>query len=540
MAEQSFLDGPRMTTHPALYACFNALEFPLQALLRLRPELRSGMRQKPVAVLEGRPPLERVCSINPRAENLGIVRGMTRVEAETFPSAIVLLRSYAEEAEARTALLECASRFSPRIEDRSRDGCFTAVLDITGTTKLFGEPQKLGERLLELATSFGIRASVVIAGNLPAALCLATGMGMSSGVLVVPAGEEMSALKPMPLSVLDLSPDHIELFSSWGIDTLGELGNLPEEDLIARLGQEGKRLRQLARGEAQHLFTPVEPAFTLEERAELDFPVEVFASLLFLLAGMLDRLIARARSNLLALASITLHSTLEGGGLHMRTIRSALPSNDRQLWLKLLDLDLQAHPPPAAVVSLGLSAQTGGASKVQLGLFCPQVPEPMRLDVTLARIRAIVGEDCVGRAVLKDKHHPDAFCMEPFVVPAASTGETRPGGPCAALRQIRPPEVVAVGLHNHSPSTFVFRKKRYIVERAYGPWFAAGDWWNAELWSLEQWDLVARELQEPDRPTGPARFDGGKGYNGGNGLLLCCCLTRDLVHDRWQMEALYD
>ena len=529
MAGQNFLDGPRMTAPPALYACLNALEFPMQTLVRLRPELR----QKPVAVLDGQSPLEQVCSINKRAEDLGIALGMTRVEAETFPSAIVLPRSYTEEAEARTALLEYASRFSPRIEDRSRNGRFTAVLDIAGTTNLFGEPQKLGEQLLDLATSFGIRASVVIAGNFPMALCLAIGMG-SSGVLVVPGGEEMSALKPMPLSVLDLSPDHIEVFSAWGITTLGELGNLPEEDLITRLGQEGKRLRQLARGEAQHLFAPVEPGLTLEEHAELDFPVEVFASLLFIIAGMLDQLIARARSNLLALASITLHSTLEGGGLHTRTIRSALPSNDRQLWLKLVDLDLQAHPPHAAVVSLCLNAQPGNTSKVQLGLFCPQVPEPMRLDVTLARIRAIVGGDCVGRAVLEDTHHPDAFRMEPFVLPAVSTGETAGGGPCTALRKIRPPEEIAVRLRNHSPNTFVFRKKCYIVERAYGPWFAAGDWWNAELWSLEQWDLVARAQKEPTGSVGSTQSDG---YNGS---LLCCCLTHDLIRNRWQMEALYD
>ena len=37
-----------------LYACVHAAEFPSQALLRLRPDLQS----MPVAVLEGRAPLE--------------------------------------------------------------------------------------------------------------------------------------------------------------------------------------------------------------------------------------------------------------------------------------------------------------------------------------------------------------------------------------------------------------------------------------------------------------------------------------------------
>jgi protein ImuB len=44
----------------ALYVCVHAAEFPAQALLRLRPDLRS----EPVAVIEGRPPQEFVCAIN--------------------------------------------------------------------------------------------------------------------------------------------------------------------------------------------------------------------------------------------------------------------------------------------------------------------------------------------------------------------------------------------------------------------------------------------------------------------------------------------
>jgi protein ImuB len=234
---------------------------------------------------------------------------------------------------------------------------------------------------------------------------------------------------------------------------------------------------------------------------------------------MLDQLIVRALSRILALASITLHLGLEGGTVHSRTVRPALPNIDRKLWLKLIHLDLQAHPPQAAILSLTLSAEPGSTSKVQLGLFSPQVPEPMRLDVTLARIRSIVGEGCVGQAVLKDTHRPDAFGIEPFVVPSSTASDRKVGTKRLAMRQIRPPEIVMVNVHDRQPDSFVFREKRYTVERAYGPWSSAGDWWNPTLWSLEQWDLVAR---------------------GHDAASLCCCLTRDLMQDRWQIEALYD
>ncbi len=95
--------------HDERYACVDVKEFPLQALLRLRPELQG----KPVAVLDGEPPFEQVCSLNAAARTLGIALGMTRLEMEMFPTALVLPRSRAEEAAARAALLECAGGFSP-------------------------------------------------------------------------------------------------------------------------------------------------------------------------------------------------------------------------------------------------------------------------------------------------------------------------------------------------------------------------------------------------------------------------------------------
>jgi protein ImuB len=503
------------------YACVDVKEFPLQALLRLRQELQN----KPIAVLNGEPPFEQVCSLNDAARALGIALGMTRLEMEMFPTALALLRSRAEEAAARAALLECAEGFSPRVEDQSSDCCFTCVIDIAGTETLFGSPDTLGESLLKKTQALCVQASIAISSNFHASKCLARAYssGKCAGIRVVPRGMECTALSPLPLTVLDLSPEHAETFSMWGITTLGALANLQETELITRLGQPGKTMRQRARGESPHLFRAIETVLVLEERMELDSPVELLDSLLFIMGVMLDQLIVRAQSRILALASITLDLDLEGGTTHTRTVRPALPNNDRKLWLKLIHLDLQAHPPQAAILGLTLSAQPGSTSKVQLGLFSPQVPEPMRLDVTLARIRSIVGEGCAGQVVLKDTHRPEAFRVEPFAVPSSSTLDAKPGTQRIAMRQLRPAETVNVTLRNRQPASFVFRERRYTVERAYGPWSSGGDWWRPTLWSNEQWDLVARADDAADHAT-----------------WLCCCLTRDLAHELWQVEALYD
>jgi impB/mucB/samB family len=128
-----------MSKLPELYACVYAKEFPVHALLRLRPDIRS----QACVVLEGELPQQTVCSMNPRARVLGAERGMTLVEIETLPPLQMLARARKQEEATRSALLECAGTFSPRVEDRSTDNAFIAVIDIAGTDKLFGTPDKL-------------------------------------------------------------------------------------------------------------------------------------------------------------------------------------------------------------------------------------------------------------------------------------------------------------------------------------------------------------------------------------------------------------
>jgi protein ImuB len=511
--------GGRAMTYE-LYACLYAREFPVQALLRLRPELR----EQPCVVMAGDAPLEQVCSLNTKARLLGMVRGMTRVEVDTFPASSALARSVKEEAATRAILLECAGAFSPRLEEPnvvelSQDAAFTCGIDIAGTRSLFGPPEVLARKLVERVRAVGMRACATVSSNLHAAECMARGLPPNIAVRVISQGEEAAALAELPFTVLDPTREQAATLAAWGMHTLGMLAALPEKDLVARMGQEGRRLWQLARGQRPHLFQPVEPPSALAEQMELDSPVELLDSLLFVAGAMLDQLIVRANARLVALAAVNLTLTLDRGGTHARTVRPALPTNDKQLWIRLLHLDLEAHPPHAAVLAVALDAEPGATSKVQLGLFSPQLPEASRLDVTLARIRAVVGEDNVGRAVLLDAHTPDAFRIEAFRVAEGEDVTTASTEPRAAVRQLRPAESVTVTLEAQRPMRFTFRGQSYKVDRAYGPWLTGGDWWQPTLWGHEQWDIVARA---------------------GDNSLLCCCLVRDLMHSGWQMVSLYD
>ena len=508
----------------SLFACAWAAEFPAQALLRLRTDWQT----EPVVVLDGRAPEEWVCSLNRLAERRGAAAGMTRLEAESIQGLRLLKRSAESEAAARAVMLECAAKFSPRIEEVCGAGLNEAgtpgagggtacafVLDIAGTERLFGPPAQLAERLKEELAAAGFRAAVAVSANFDTARMKAASM---RGVAVIAEGAEAEALEKLPIAALGLDEEYAATFALWGIGTLGELAALPEAELVARMGPKARMWRALGRGEAEHTFEPIGAEFALEEFCEFETPVEQIDSLLFVGARMIDCLATRVAGRALALRSLTAEMGLEGGGTHCGAIRPAVPTIDRKFLLKRLQLEIGAHPPQAAVVRLTLRAEAGAQSKVQLGLFAPQTPEPSRLDVTLARLRAMVGDERVGSPVLEDTHRADGFRIEGFTANCGKEAEME-ATPRMALRRVRPARSVRVTVRAAKPTVFRDQENLYEIAAAYGPWRTSGCWWTLEAWDAEEWDVLAA-------------MSGGRS--------VACLLSCDRKRNVWRLEAFYD
>jgi len=547
-----------------LYACAWATQFPAQALLRLRTDLQT----EAVAVLDGRAPDEWVCSMNGLAARKGAAVGMTRLDAESVEGLHLLKRSMESEAAAKEVFRECAAKFSPRIEDASpmagegeaganrmgeRNGTACAlVLDIAGTERLFGAPLQLAERLREELAAVGFHASVAVSANYDAVRMKAAGI---YGIAAISEGAEAEALAELPIAALGMDGDHEETFALWGISTLGDLAALPEAELVSRMGPEARRWHALASGTAEHAFVPIEAEFALEEFCEFETPVEQIDSLLFVCAHMIDCLMTRAAGRALALRSLTAQMGLEGGGTHCVTIRPAAPATDRRFLLKLLQLEIGAHAPSAAVVSFALRAEAGQVSPMQLGLFAPQMPEPARLDVTLARLRAMVGDARAGSPALEDTHRMDGFRVECFA-PGDGAEAPMEERPRMALRRLRPARAVRVVLRETKPTTFRDGENAYRIAAAYGPWRTSGCWWELDEWDMEEWDVLAALVEK--RPSGakaPYHFAGGtaqlklcpfktfdspveSGYR--NGGTIACLLACNRARNVWRLEAFYD
>ena len=418
-------------------------EFPVVAWRRGFPELRS----QPCAVLEGVPPQERVVSRCEMARAAGIEHGMSKVQAEAGSTAHFRERQVGEEKTAYELAADIADHFSPRVEAfasplnayaEAHRLAAVLLIDSSGTGTLFGSAESYTRKLYQELRAAGFPAGIGAAPNAEAALMLARS---TEKIVCADRDSVRGKLSRLPVSLLPCEARTHGVLFRWGVGTLGEIAALPETALISRLGQQGHRLQLLARGEADHLLVPEEAEFALSETTALDNPLELLDSLLFVLSPMLETILRKAMDRAYALRSLQLTLQLERGESHSIAVRPATPTRNRELLLKLLNLELQAHAPKSGIVSLTLDAEPAQPQTAQRGLFQAQFPEPDKLELLLARLRSIVGEDNVGSPKLQNSHARTALPWPRFgraSTPLPNDIHLHPGSPFACCGRLNP------------------------------------------------------------------------------------------------------
>jgi protein ImuB len=204
------------------------------------------------------------------------------------------------------------------------------------------------------------------------------------------------------------------------------------------------------------------------------------------------------------------------GNLYTRTLRLPVAMRDPKVFLKLMQLDLAAHPPGAPVCKLWITAEPARPRSAQRGLFLPITPEAEKLEITLARITGVVGERRAGIARLLDAYRPDAFRMERFSSLQEPHKESHSltlsdiaNVPPLALRIFRPARQVRVQVEEGRPSRLALPIRNRDQDNlqgkilwSAGPWRSSGDWWaeqsnaanntteDTRAWDREEWDIA--------------------------------------------------
>ena len=451
-------------------ACLYVPDFPLAAWLRGEPELRGAA----VAVADGATPRARVVAASEAARRRGVGEGMTAAQALAVASDLVVRAASADaERAAHAALADVAYSFSPRVEDGDPG---TVWFDADGLGGLFASEHELAQAALRRAAACGLDAAVGLAGSKVSAELAARDGG---GCAVVPPREEWRLLAPLSLDLLAPPPALRETLRRWGIRTLGDLAALPASAVATRLGPEAAALARRARGEDAHPLAPRPLPLCFEEVSELDWGVDGLEPFLFVVRGLLDRLVARLEVRGLVCGDLRLSLGLVDRGRDERTVTVAAPSNAVKALLTLVRVQLEAHPPRAAVERVRLAAVPERLRAAQLDLFRPAGPAPAQLAATLARLGAMCGAGSVGAPAVADSHRPDAYALAPFTAPSgAPVVAEAPAAPPLAVRAVRPPQVLEVFCQRDRPDFVRADGCQGRVVSLAGPWRLAGEWWR--------------------------------------------------------------
>ena len=376
-----------------------------------------------------------------------------------------------------------AFEFSPFVEQVASD---TVALDASGLERLFGLPQEVAAAMSRRAAERRLTVNIAIADTPDAAIYAALGY---RGASVIPHGDEAKYLGSLPLSLLHPSPELAETLERWGIRRFQDLAALPPLGIAERLGPEGLRLHGLARGGWPRKLVLISDPLRFEDELELDYPVDLLEPLAFLLARLINGLTTALATRGLATNELRLRLRLENRTTHERILRLPVPSLDTKAFLKLLHLDLESHPPNAPVVHIRMEMNPVKPRAAQNGLFVPVAPEPVKLELTIARIEALVGEGHIGSPELIDTHRPGAFRMTRF---GASRPLDRPPDRAQvrlALRVFRPPRAARVTLEGGQPHYIAADGIHGRIVHMAGPWRTSGDWWTSDPWARDEWDI---------------------------------------------------
>jgi protein ImuB len=477
-----------------MFGCIHVPDFAVQAAL-----LRES-KSLPLALFDGPESLLKVVACNASARAAGVGVGMSKLQTEICG---VPLRRHVQEHDdlAHAELIDCGYNFSPHIEVTNPG---TVIIDLIGSERLMGTGKTLAQLILGEVTKRGFDSNVSIAANPDTVHYAARGF---KGITIIEPSHEAQRLGNLPVQVLGLEPDVEDVLHAWGIRTLKSLAALPSIELTERLGQYGLHLHRLARGAVMRELVPAALPPSFQESTELEEPVDLLEPLAFVLNRLLEQVMERLIERSLATDQIEIELTLEFNSdrdvnapvccstlaAYQRTIKLPVPTQDGKILLKLAQLDLAAHPPHAPVKKIKLEALPARVPYTQTGLFQQLPPEPAKLEISMARIRAVVGEidslnrQLVGFPALLDSHRPDHFQVSPLT---AKHLDVEPSTKLA-LRRFRPvvPARVEVSAEQ-APVWIGFSRRKGRVLYASGPWRSSGDWWDASgEWRRDEWDV---------------------------------------------------
>ncbi len=378
----------------------------------------------------------------------------------------------------KASLLNVAANFSYSIEVID-DGI---LFNVSGLERLMGKRETIAQKILAELRENNISGSIAIAENIDTAILLAR----RKKDIADPLQQEFQQL---PLRSLQIEKDTLNVFEDLGIQNIKQLLDIPREELISRYGKQFQDVIDVVEQKGASLLTPNVQEDQVSWAYELDFPVEDFEQLLFLLNHGLGELFSRVDHYGFSTEQLDIAFKLRSKPEKTYEIKTSFPTLERAFWLKLLNLRISLDAPEAGIVGVKVTAHFTKPRPAQPGLYAVTRPQPESLLLTANKLKKLVGEENVGIPVILDQRLNKAFAIDAEKLPKGKERiEARSNKPVIAFSYFDPPIRVEV----------LVRDKRLIFLRAdhfsgrvlqySGVWRASSKWWDRS-WKAQEWDI---------------------------------------------------
>ena len=379
----------------------------------------------------------------------------------------------------RDVLISIARQFSYSIETLE-DGI---LFDVAGLERLIGDADQIAQNILEHLKTNEVPGNVAVAKTIDTAMLLARQKRGLDHTVASPA-----EFPKLPLRDLDIENDSLGIFNDLGIHSIEDLRQIPKDDLINRYGSEFYRVLDIIEQKHASFLTPNIKESSVAWAYELDFAVDDFGQLIFIVNHGLDDLLGQIAHYGLSTEQLDIDFKLSDKTHRSYEIKTSFPTLDKTFWLKLVNLRVSLDPPQAAISAVNVTAHFTKPRPTQTGLYAVSRPAPESLLLTVNKIKNLVGEENVGTPVMLDERLAEPFALDAEKLPQGKETDEAAANHIIAFNYFHPPIRAEVLVRE---SRLVFIKTQYFsghVNEYSGVWKANSKWWDRS-WKTQEWDV---------------------------------------------------
>ncbi len=380
----------------------------------------------------------------------------------------------------RGALAAAAREFSYSIE-MLEDG---VVFDVSGLERLIGKPPLIAEKILEQLRTQNIPGSIAVAETVDTASLLARQKKGIEHVIHLP-----DSFQKLPLRDLEIEQDTLNVFHDLGFRRVEDLLAIPRDELIRRYGREFEKVVKTIEQQGERLLTPNVKENHVAWAYDLDFPVEDFEQLIFILNHGLDKIFAEVRHHGFSTEHLDITFRLQNKTGRDYEIKTSFPTLDKTFWLKLINLRISMDPPEAGIMAFRVTAYFTKPRPTQRGLYAVTRPESESLLLTVGKLKKLVGVDNVGVPVILNQRLARPFTLDADALPKGKE----------KIEVCEEHSVIAFSyFHPLVRAEVLVRDKRLIfirtrlfaghVREYSGVWRSNSKWWDRS-WRTHEWDV---------------------------------------------------